>query len=186
MQNISYIKQGDLAVFKEVFHRYHQKLYFYVLGKTNSSFYAEEVVQLTFIKLWQYRASLNEDISIDAQIFRIAKTTLIDQIRKQESSDKILKYYQNEGEVVENNQGPSNLDHQYLQEQLHLAMSDLPPMRRKVFELSRLHGLSYKEISDRLSISEKTVENHINHALKQLRHSFPLLSILLVLFKNNF
>ncbi|HWJ30604.1 MAG TPA: sigma-70 family RNA polymerase sigma factor, partial [Flavisolibacter sp.] len=99
---------------------------------------------------------------------------------------KIAKCIQDEKKVFENNRGPSNLELKYIQEQLNKAMSDLPPMRRKVFELSRLHGLSYKEIAIRLSISEKTVENHINHALKQLRHSFPLLSILLVLFKNNF
>lgn len=177
---VAYIKQGDLVIFKEVFQQYHQKLYFYVLSKTKSSFYAEEVVQITFIKLWQYRASLNDDISIDEQIFRIAKTTLIDQLRKQDSFYKLFAVIKNKDQS-EPNQALTNFDQRELQQKLQTALSHMPPMRRKVFELSRVQGLSYKEIAAHLSLSEKTVENHIGHALKQLRHYFPLAFLLFCL-----
>lgn len=177
MNIVTHIKQGDLLVFNEVFLQYHEKLYFYVYGKTKSSFCAEEVVQQTFIKLWQYRASLNEAISIDAQIFRIAKTTLIDQLRRQDSHNKMSAVVK-AGEETAVNQGLSNLEQQELQRKLQIALSHMPPMRRKVFELSRLQGLSYREIAARLSISEKTVENHISHALKQLRDYYPLALLL--------
>jgi RNA polymerase sigma-70 factor (ECF subfamily) len=45
----------------------------------------------------------------------------------------------------------------------------MPSKRRKVFILSRLEGKSYAEIAELLGISRKTVENHINLALKELR-----------------
>ena len=185
MNIVAYIKQGDLLVFNEVFHQYHQKLYYYVLSKTKSSFCAEEVVQITFIKLWQYRSSLNEEISVDAQLFRIAKTTLIDQLRRQDASNKLTAVVQTAGQF-DYNQGLSNLDRKELQKKLQSALAQMPPVRRKVFELSRLQGLSYKEIAVHLSISEKTVENHINYALKQLRQNYPLALLLCVLLKNNF
>ncbi|PTS94109.1 hypothetical protein DBR11_24075 [Pedobacter sp. HMWF019] len=51
---------------------------------------------------------------------------------------------------------------------MELALSVLPPTRKKVFLLSRLHGYSYKEISEQLSISPRTVEKHISLAIKQL------------------
>lgn len=182
MNAVVHIKQSDLLIFNEVFQQYHEKLYFYVFSKTKSAFCAEEVVQLTFIKLWQYRASLNEDISIDAQIFRIAKTTLIDQLRKRNSYFNLSVASKNRTEP-ESNQALTNFDLQELQQKLQTALSHMPPMRRRIFALSRLQGLSYREIATRLSISEKTVENHISHALKQLRQYFPLAFLLICLLE---
>jgi RNA polymerase sigma-70 factor (family 1) len=177
---VAHIKQGDVFVFNQVFHQFHQKLYFYVLSKTKSSYCAEETVQITFIKLWQHRESLNENISIDAQIFRIAKTTLIDQLRKQHYSDKITALLAGK-ETSQSNEAISNLQQQELKQKLQTALSQMPPARKRVFEMSRLQGLSHKEIAARLSLSEKTVENHINLALRQIRERFPLIIILIAI-----
>ena len=49
------------------------------------------------------------------------------------------------------------------------AVSEMPEKRREVFILSRLHGMSHKEIARKLNVSSKTVENHINFALRELR-----------------
>jgi RNA polymerase sigma-70 factor (ECF subfamily) len=50
-------------------------------------------------------------------------------------------------------------------------------MRRKVFELNRLQGYSYKEIAVLLAISVKTVDNHLSQAMKQLKALLLLLAI---------
>ena len=49
------------------------------------------------------------------------------------------------------------------------CINKLPKRRGKVFVLKRIEHKSIKEISKELSISEKTVENHITHALKDLK-----------------
>ena len=49
------------------------------------------------------------------------------------------------------------------------AVKSLPPVRKKVFMLNRLQGLSYKEIAQQLSISINTVEDHMSKALRQIR-----------------
>lgn len=49
------------------------------------------------------------------------------------------------------------------------AVSEMPEKRREVFILSRLHGMNHKEIAEKLNVSAKTVENHINFALRELR-----------------
>jgi len=82
LNTVYQIRSGNELVFQQVFNEYHGKLYFYILKKTNSEYMAEEVVQLSFIKLWNTRENLNEEFSISTQLFRIAKTTLIDLVRK--------------------------------------------------------------------------------------------------------
>ena len=45
----------------------------------------------------------------------------------------------------------------------------MPPQRKKIFELSRYKGVSNDEIATSLNISKKTVENHLNAALKEIK-----------------
>jgi RNA polymerase sigma-70 factor, ECF subfamily len=63
------------------------------------------------------------------------------------------------------------------------AVEKLPPGCRKVFELSRVEGLKYREIAEALQISVKTVEIQMSKALKTLRISLSdyISSLLFVL-----
>lgn len=165
------IKEGNLRVYYKVFEEYHLKLYRYIYKHTQSSYYADEIVQLSFIKLWEKRAGLSEEYSISTQLFRIAKSILIDLLRKekirdtQELSDTFISgsTIQDEGII-----GKEDLS------LVLAAIEELPPQSRQVFKLSRLHELSHKEISEQLSISPKTIEAHISKALKFLRKSLSV------------
>ena len=66
-----------------------------------------------------------------------------------------------------------------LQEFIEKMVKELPPRQQEVFNLSRNAHLTYKEISIRLNISEKTVEYHMGLALKYLRKNLYLLSLFL-------
>ena len=56
-----------------------------------------------------------------------------------------------------------------LQKRISEAVNDMPPVRKQVFEMSREHGMSYREIAETLSVSSRTVETHIYKALKQIK-----------------
>ncbi|HLZ89669.1 MAG TPA: sigma-70 family RNA polymerase sigma factor [Puia sp.] len=166
--SIQEIKKGDRNAFYTVFHEYHARLYQYIYNRTGSAWYAEETVQLSFIRLWEKREGLSEQYSLSIQLFRIAKSTLIDLTRKeklrdtQELSDTFIS-------------GPTESERLLYKEQLEkvlAAMDELPARSKEVFQLSRLEDLSHKEISSQLSISPKTVEVHITKALKHLRKTF--------------
>ena len=62
----------------------------------------------------------------------------------------------------------------YDKEFIEKMVKELPPRQQEVFNLSRNAHLTYKEISIRLNISEKTVERHINEALKFLKKNIML------------
>ena len=180
MNAASAIKNGDELIFQQVFYEYHEKLYFFVLKKTKSEYLAEETVQITFIKLWNYRNTLSEDFTISTQLFRIATTTLIDLLRKQHNSIAIIKEItplQQNGEPVSSNA----LEEKELLKKINLIVDEMPVVQRRVFRMSRGQGMSYKEIASELSISVKTVEIHISKALKRLRSKLTLLILLFFL-----
>ena len=164
------IKDGDLRAYYKVFEQYHVRLYQFIYKYTQSVYLSEEVVQLSFMKLWEKRESLSENYAVSTQLFRIAKSTLIDLIRRekiretQELSDIFIS-------------GPSEEEKGFYKEDLRIVLSaidELPPQCQQVFKLSRLSNLSHREISEQLSISPKTIETHISKALKYIRKSLSL------------
>lgn len=169
LSSIKELKDGDEFYFKQVFDQYHQKLYFFILYKTNSEYIAEEVVQMAFTKLWQCRQTLQEEYTISTQLFRIATTTLIDYLRKYNNKDAVtagLDVLDVEKGIDSTNEKMSGAE---LQKRISEAVKELPPVRKQVFEMSREQGMSYREIAETLSVSSKTVEGHISKALKQIK-----------------
>jgi len=54
---------------------------------------------------------------------------------------------------------------------LRAIVAALPPQCRRVFELRKFEGLSYREIATKMGLSEKTVENHLGRALARIADS---------------
>ena len=57
---------------------------------------------------------------------------------------------------------------------LQTVLSTMPELRRKIFQLNRLQGYSYREVAEMLSISVKSVDNNLAKALRHLRKAFIL------------
>ena len=169
MLSIKELKDGDEFYFKQVFDQYHQKLYFFILYKTKSEYIAEEVVQMAFTKLWQSRQTLHEEYAISTQLFRMATTILIDFLRKYNNKDAVTARL----DVLTVDKGIDSTTEKMsgaeLQKRISEAVNDMPPVRKQVFEMSREHGMSYREIAETLSVSSRTVETHIYKALKQIK-----------------
>lgn len=153
------------AEFTAVFNGYYPKVYHHFLKRTRSASVAREVAQLTFIKLWEFRHTLKDSISLDTQLFHIAASVFIDYLRREEVQRR--KIFEHGEGRVEEEVAPDGVfeasDH------LLSLTSSLSPVRKRVFLLSRIQGHSYKEIAELLSISLKTVEDHMTKALRHIR-----------------
>jgi len=166
MEHVKAIKENNERVFRYVYDHYHQKIYGFIRQRTKSEYVAEEVTQLTFIKFWKQREILSEKLSIDVQLFGMARQVMIDVLRKEATR------FRYEGESAETPFTDSLVDAIESKDLLQIMEKDIqnmPKMRRLVFELSRKQGLSHKEIAKLFSISPKAVEYHISKALLQLK-----------------
>lgn len=166
------IQQNDERIFSLVYDLYHNKLYYYILKKIASPEASAELVQTVFIKCWRYRNSLSVDISLSNQIFRIAKTSVIDLLRKK-ASEKLVSI--DDCENISSLPVENEIAHPQLDE-VKATLKLISPQRRKIVEC-RLEGLSNNEIAQRLSISKKTVENQLNRAVKEIRNHVSEVSI---------
>lgn len=169
------VKRGDRNAFHDFYFAYHARLYYYVIKFTRSTWLAEETVQLSFVKLWETRENLSSSHSLSSQLFRIAKSTLIDLLRK--NSIRETECISHDIDIYSIT-GTEELTRTETKDELQHAMNiikQMPPVQQQVFSYSRIHNFSHKEIAEKLSISTKTVETHITRAIKQLKKAVPLI-----------
>jgi RNA polymerase sigma-70 factor (family 1) len=166
MEHIKAIKEDNHQIFTQVYDQYHTQIYSFILLKTRSEYIAEEVTQLTFIKLWNKRNQLNEQLGIHIQIFGMARQVMIDLLRKESNR---FKYEGESANTPFTDSLITAIESKDLLQIMEQDIENMPKMRRIVFELSRKQGLTHKEIAQLYSISTKTVEHHIGKALMQLK-----------------
>jgi len=177
------IQSGDKKAFEEAYTCYNTALFNYLYAKTKNETIVAEVVQLTFIKLWKYRAHLNNALSLSTQIFQFAKTSLIDELRKEERRLRLNQAWAGVVNFADNFEIIfEKAELTEVQLKIRNAIATLPPVRKKVFELSRFEEMSYKEISLQLDMSERTVGKHIQLAIKQLKKAIQLFVIFAINF----
>ena len=161
------IKEGELSAFNEAYTRYHGQIYQFVFKKTQSEYIATEVVQLCFIRLWEKRSALSEVVSLNVQLFGMARQVMIDELRKEATR---LKYNTQSSQYPFTDNLMKMIESKDMLKHFEKEIEAMPPMRKMVFTLSRDNGLSYLEIAEMLGISTKTVESHIGKVLSRLKH----------------
>jgi len=161
---------------KEFFlaYRYwYRKLYYFLYQKTQCSNLAEDVVQQTFLIVWERKNHANQQIQFSTQLFQIARTKLIDELRRRALNRKYVEFEKpfvlTQYEDLER-QIAYKGELEYVKE----LITQMPFMRQQVFYLHKIEELSYKEIAVKLSISPKTVENHVSIGLKFIKKFFKL------------
>ena len=166
------LKSGSEEAFTSLYHKYCDKVYkFCRLYYTNDST-TEEVVQEVFIKLWESRASINENKDIDGLLFIMTRNTIFDYFRK--SLNKVTMKI-TALEVAEKIAiSDETLEVKDLLEYIWKLVSLLPPRQQEVFIMSRKQQMTNKEIAEQLDISEKAVERNIYFALKFIKKNLNL------------
>ena len=167
---IEAIKNGDSKAFNLFFKSYYQPLVAYINTFTNDIFQAEDIVQQTFINLWEKRTALGQIKSPKNYLYTSAYNNFIDQCRKSKRKDLFFEELREKilRELISENK--EYLDSKI--KRLKTLISELPPKCREILELNKMSGFNYKEIANKLDISEKTVEAQMGIAFKKIRKGF--------------
>jgi RNA polymerase sigma-70 factor (ECF subfamily) len=165
------LKQDDERAFDALFRHYSALVYRFAYSYLKSRPAAEEIVQECFIKIWEKRAQLRDDLPLKGYLFTTAHHAVLNELRRDQQHLRL------HGQVAAA-AGPASVTNEveYLEmEALYqAALERLPPKQREAFLLSRQQGLSYPEIAERQGVSVKTVEAHMMQALKTMRSYFRL------------
>ena len=166
------LKQGNEEAFEFVFNHTKGKMLGFLNNALPNDEDKESVLQDIYVKLWLSRRSLDTNRNFETFLFSIARNTVIDVMRKRFNKQKHL--IEIHSQLKDSNEyNISSYDHvEYLELENMITnfINQLPEERKKIFKLSRMDGLTYKKIADKLEISENTVDSQIRKALCFLRN----------------
>ncbi|WP_298310052.1 sigma-70 family RNA polymerase sigma factor [uncultured Aquimarina sp.] len=149
------------AKFSNLFDKHYHRLYNYAFKVLKETDLSEELVQETFIKLWENFDHIKEsERSIESFLITTLKNKIIDDYRKKQTRERHTNLYSLNTSIE------TQIDKQWeLVQRIEDIYTSLEEKTTDIFKLSRDKGLTYKEISKKKGISIKTVELHISKAL---------------------
>ncbi len=156
--------QNDVD-FEMLFKTHYKALLAYAFVILKDEDDAEEIVQQLFLKFWEKRELLSVQTSLKAYLYKCVYHDSLNYLKHQ----KVKTKYQDFTQHSMNNTYNDRLEVTELQEQINLALNDLPEQCRTIFQMSRFEELKYREIAEALGLSIKTVENQMGKALRIMR-----------------
>jgi RNA polymerase sigma-70 factor, ECF subfamily len=179
---------GNEMAFELIFHRTKGKLMGFLKNVLPAGEDEESVMQETYLKLWSKRTTVETDKNFEIFLFTIARNMVIDVMRKRLSKQKyLMELYSQLKEGQKNSMDTlAAIEYSELEQKIFELINKLPEKRQEIFKLNRIEGLTYKEITAKLDISENTVDTQIRKALSFLRNEMKnFISLLLLVYLNS-
>ena len=158
---ISAVKKGDKGAYEQLFVRYYPTLLRFIHGMLKDNHMAEDIAQNIFMKLWIHREKLDSTQSLKNYLFVLAKHEIFNIFKAKRTTMLSLLPQLNDRDIED--RGYS------IEEQYNYA--ELNELLIQIFRMSRCEHLSNREIAERLGLSVRSVDKHIELALKDLHNS---------------
>lgn len=163
------LREGSYEAFSELYMYYSNKLYSFILAQTKNVSLSEDIVQETFMKLWNMREQLDCYGNVNALIFTIARNLIIDSFRKQVAQLDFEDYRQACDKVSSFATPEEQLDYHESVDRIRQVKKLLSKRACQIYEMSREKNMPIQEIAETLNLSSQTVKNYLTSTLKIFR-----------------
>lgn len=185
---LSKLKEGDERAFEQIYQLYSERIYGRLIRLLKDEEQANSILQDVFLRIWERKAQIDVDKTFKAYLYKVAENFVYDYFRKLARDKKmqvrlrevVSEYYKHTEEDIFKKENEMLIEE---------AIQLLPPQRQRVFQLCRIEGKSYEEVSQLLGISTSTVSNHLVKGTKSVRNyvlsaNGMAFAILLMAFKS--
>jgi RNA polymerase sigma-70 factor (ECF subfamily) len=168
---ISRCQQGDPEALREIFDRYHKKVYRIAYGVVRQREEALDIVQEVFIKLFRSIKNFKGRSHFYTYLYRMVMNTAIDHARK--TGKQFISSLNEEGSFQPSDEvekGPERiLLHKEAEEKLKWAMEKLPAEQKAALIFRAVENLSYQEMAEAMGCSIGTVMSRLHYGRKKMQ-----------------
>ncbi|MDP4261736.1 MAG: sigma-70 family RNA polymerase sigma factor [Bacteroidota bacterium] len=162
------MQAGSEDAFTTLYRHYSPQLYINILKMIRDPALAEEMVQELFTRIWQKRESNSITESFAGYVYKAAQNLVHDFFRKVQRDRLLMERFRAlTGEYYEHIE--ETFDHQQLSVVLKNAIDQLSPQQKKVYELVKIEGCTYRKAAEIMGISAFTIKEYLVSANKSIR-----------------
>ena len=183
------LRRGKEEAFAYVFRMYYSPLLNYAGRILKDVEAANDVVQECFCRLYERRRELRKELQVRPYLYKSVYNTCMDAIKHQKVesnyiNQELLDFYFSK--VVETPEAEQALLDEDLKGAIQDAINKLPERCREIFVLSKVDGLSNKQIAEQLNIAETTVKTQVQRAYRMLRERLVPIFLLVEYLQQGF
>lgn len=153
--------------FTQMMKKYQEKIYWHIRRMVVSHEDANDVIQNTFIKVWNHIDSFRADAKLYTWLYRIATNESLNFL-EQRKKNAVVDYDDIKHDLSETIVAEKEFDGNKLEWKLQLAIQQLPDKQRTVFNMRYYDEMSYEEISEILETSVGALKANYHHAAKKI------------------
>jgi RNA polymerase sigma-70 factor (ECF subfamily) len=147
--------------------KYQQKIYWHIRKMVIDHDDADDLVQETFIKVWNNMHSFREDAQLYTWIYRIATNECLNFLRKKKNKF-FLPVNDVQHELTQKLDSGSHIDGDAIQLKLQKALLKLPDKQRLVFNMKYFDEMKYEDIANITGTSVGSLKASYHHAVKKI------------------
>jgi RNA polymerase sigma-70 factor (ECF subfamily) len=169
------LARNEEAALEELVARKTQPLLSMVSRMVHDLEEARDVVQVTFLRLWEHRDRYDPKWAPNTWIYRIASNLAIDHLRsrrtRQDSEEPLTVHLRQVGGDGEMPRTLDRLQHREIDEIFRELSQELGEKQRQAFILREIEGLESDEVAEILGCRPSTVRNHVFSARRALQQA---------------
>lgn len=162
------LSKGDHQAFEKLYHLFYPDLVAHVLSKVNDDAVAQDILHDLFYSLWKNHQRVGQIKSLPAYLFSSCRYLVMAHFQQAYLLDK-NQNIENLQQLASTESIEDQLFNRQLLDTISAEVENLPERCKLIFKMSREEHKTNKEIAKELNISESTVENQINKALKKIK-----------------
>lgn len=177
---LDFLKSEDKDAFAEIHNRYWEVMYIHALKMLGEEDDAKDVIQELFATLWIKGKDIVLKASLSGYLYVSVRNRIISIIHQKNIHRDYLNSLSIYAEETRNTT-LEQISEKEILKVIEKGIQNLPRKMRNIFELSRYHNLTHKEIANQLDISDKTVKKQIGYAIKIIRLRLDILTRMVVI-----
>ena len=167
-QLVKRMKNGDASAFKFFFDTWKDRIFNFALRYSNDSYFAHEVMQKTFIQVYEKIHQLNDHTKLKSWLYRIASNNCFSEGRR--VSRNTFVEVNEVHNTIDAQQSPSGrFEKEEIKDLVIETLQMIPEDQRRVIIMKEYEGLKFREIAELLGESENTVKSRMYYGLDAMR-----------------
>lgn len=163
------LKKGDTKSFSKIYYSFYSNIYHFSYNLLKSEQDAEDITQNLFLKIWEQRDYINENLNFKSYLFQIARNDIYNMYKRKANGLKFNYYLSHSWPLLET-ECDFKFENLNMLEFIENVINYFSPQQKRIFILYMIEGYSHNEIAKMLNLSVRTIENNIFRSTKKLRN----------------